>query len=58
LSGKLGASIHSRGKRVIQQIIEAPNRWPVLEEDIRRCLARVFPYAVLYTIETDQGVIN
>jgi hypothetical protein len=57
LSGKLGASIHSRGKRVIQQIIEAPDRWPVLEEDIRQCLTRVFPDAVLYSIETEYVLI-
>lgn len=37
-------------EQVIQQIIEAPDRWPVLEEDIRRCLTRVFPYAVLYSV--------
>jgi len=44
-------------ERVIQQIIEAPDRWPVLEEDIRRCLTRVFPYAVLYSIESDYVLI-
>jgi toxin ParE1/3/4 len=37
-------------EQVIQQIIEAPDRWPVLEEDIRRCLTRVFFYAVLYSV--------
>ena len=35
------------------QILEAPERWRILEEDIRRCLTRVFPYAVLYTVEAD-----
>lgn len=40
-------------EHVVRQIIEAPVRWPVLEEDIRRCLTRVFPYAVLYSVETD-----
>ncbi|MBI3478736.1 MAG: type II toxin-antitoxin system RelE/ParE family toxin [Nitrosomonadales bacterium] len=44
-------------EHVIQQIIEAPERWPVLEDDIRRCLARVFPYAVLYSHETDYVLI-
>jgi plasmid stabilization system protein ParE len=44
-------------EHVIQQIIEAPGRWPVLEEDIRRCLTRVFPYAVLYSVETDYVLI-
>ena len=34
-------------------IPEAPTRWQVIEEDVRRCLTRVFPYGVLYTIEPD-----
>jgi hypothetical protein len=28
--------------------------WPVLEGDVRRRLARVFPYAVLYSVEADR----
>ena len=35
----------------IQLIVENPSRWRVLDEDVRRCLTRVFPYGVLYTIE-------
>jgi toxin ParE1/3/4 len=38
-------------EHTVQQILEAPERWRILEEDIRRCLTHVFPYAVLYTIE-------
>ena len=30
-----------------QKIAEAPMRWPILEQDVRRCLTRVFPYAIL-----------
>lgn len=41
----------------IIQIAEAPDRWLILEHDIRRCLTRVFPFAVLYTIETDYVLI-
>ena len=37
----------------IRRILEAPTRWRVIEEDVRRCLTRVFPYGVLYTIEPD-----
>lgn len=37
----------------IHRILEAPLRWRIQEEDIRRCLIRVFPYAVLYSIESD-----
>ena len=29
----------------------------IIDEDVRRCLAHVFPYAILYTIETDYLLI-
>jgi plasmid stabilization system protein ParE len=35
----------------IESICQAPERWTVLEQDVRRRLTRVFPYAILYTIE-------
>ena len=44
-------------EHVIWQIIEAPGRWSVLDEDVQRCLTRVFPYAVLYSVETDYVLI-
>ena len=44
-------------EHTVQQILEAPERWRIMEEDIRRCLTRVFPYAVLYTIEKDYVLI-
>lgn len=44
-------------EHAIKKIIEAPERWRILEEDIRRCLVRVFPYALLYTIEKDYVLI-
>jgi toxin ParE1/3/4 len=37
----------------IGRVLDAPTRWRVIDEDVRRCLTRVFPYAVLYTIEAD-----
>ncbi|MBI4519183.1 MAG: type II toxin-antitoxin system RelE/ParE family toxin [Deltaproteobacteria bacterium] len=37
----------------IGRILEAPTRWRVIEEDVRRCLTHVFPYGALYTIEPD-----
>jgi len=37
----------------IQHVLEAPTRWRVFEDDVRRYLVRVFPYAVLYTVEPD-----
>ncbi len=41
----------------IGSILEAPERWPVIEEDVHRYLAHTFPYAVLYTIEPDHVYI-
>ena len=37
----------------IERILEAPSRWRVIDEDVRRCIAHVFPYGILYTIEAD-----
>jgi len=41
----------------IFRIIESPKRYPVTDEDIRRCLVRKFPYAILYTIEDEYILI-
>lgn len=35
----------------IQNILNYPNAWPVIETDIRRCLANRFPYGIVYSIE-------
>jgi toxin ParE1/3/4 len=35
----------------IESICQAPDRWPILEQDSRRRLTHVFPYAILYTTE-------
>jgi plasmid stabilization system protein ParE len=37
----------------IDRIVETPTRWRIIDEDVRRCLVHVFPYAILYTVETD-----
>ena len=37
----------------IRRILESPERWRVLDDDVRRCLTRVFPYGILYTIEPE-----
>lgn len=41
----------------LRRILDAPSQWRVIEEDVRRCLARIFPYGVLYTIERDYVLI-
>jgi toxin ParE1/3/4 len=42
---------------VVQQLATAPERWRMVEQDIRRCLTKVFPCAILYTIESDRVLI-
>ncbi len=41
----------------VYQIKEAPTRYAAIDEDVRRCMARRFPYGVLYTIEQDYILI-
>lgn len=41
----------------IHRVVEAPSRWRLVDEDVRRCLAHVFPYAILYTVEADYILI-
>lgn len=40
-------------EQTIQKIQNDPERYRFFEEDVRRCLTPVFPYAVLYTIEPE-----
>jgi len=41
----------------LSRIQKIPDRYRIFEDDVRRCLTRVFPYAVLYTIEPDYLLI-
>jgi plasmid stabilization system protein ParE len=41
----------------IVQIIEAPERWAIVEGQIRRYLTRKFAYAILYRVYSDRIVI-
>ena len=49
----LGLQFVNAVEDTIQRVLEAPRRWRIIEEDIRRCLTHVFPYAILYTIEPE-----
>ena len=40
-------------EEAIARIVEAPQRWRVVDEDVRRCLTRIIPFGILYTIEPD-----
>ena len=42
----------------IRRILEFPSGWRLLEDDVRRCRARGFPYGVLYSVEDDFILID
>jgi len=41
----------------LERVIERPEAWPILEEDVRRYVVEVFPYSLLYSIERDHVLI-
>ena len=53
----LGQRFAAEIRAAITRAVTTPERWPALEADVRRCLVRVFPYAVLYIIEEDYLLI-
>lgn len=53
LQPDLDLSFISSIERAIQLILEEPTRWRVFDDDVRRCLTRIFPYGILYTTEPD-----
>jgi plasmid stabilization system protein ParE len=53
----LGARFIQSVESAIEGICQAPERWTILEQDVRRRLTRVFPYAILYVIEENHLLI-
>jgi plasmid stabilization system protein ParE len=47
LARDFSIEVHS----AIQNILDYPSGWPVLEGDIRRCFTNRFPFGILYSIE-------
>ena len=53
----LGRRFALETRLAIKKIGDHPKRWRMIEDDVRCCLVRVFPYSVLYTIEDDYILI-
>lgn len=53
----LGDRFFSAMESALESVAQNPARWPTMEADVRRRLARVFPYAVLYTVEPEYVLI-
>jgi plasmid stabilization system protein ParE len=47
----LGTRFRAELDSAAGRILEAPDRWGILEKDIRRFLMRRFPYSILYRVE-------
>lgn len=41
----------------VYQIREYPTRYLTIDEDVRHCMTRKFPYAILYTLEQEYILI-
>lgn len=54
---QLGSKFTIEVEQAIERILEAPDRWFFLEEDVRRCLTHLFSYGILYTVENDHILI-
>lgn len=44
-------------ENAVYRIRESPERYAVIDEDIRRCMTRKFPYGILYSIEQNSILI-
>lgn len=53
----LGAAFSIEVEAALTRILNAPDQWRVIEQDVRRCLTHTFPYGILYTIEDNSILI-
>lgn len=53
----LGIRFVSTVESALESVLGMPESWPALEQDVRRRLVRVFPYAILYSIELDHILV-
>lgn len=48
----LGADFAREIHAAIRNVVDYPTMWPVIDDDVRRCMVHRYPYGVLYSIET------
>ena len=51
-----GIEFRSEIYRAIDRIAESPRQYPIVSEDIRRCLINRFPFSILYRITLAETV--
>jgi toxin ParE1/3/4 len=50
----LGYDFSMEVHAAIQNIVNYPTAWPILEDNLRRCLVKRFPFGVIYSLEQDE----
>ncbi len=53
----LGLEFANEVYKTIQRILDFPNAWQILDEDIRRCLTNRFPFGIIYYQRNDEIII-
>jgi plasmid stabilization system protein ParE len=53
IEARLGAAFSLSVESAIGRIQARPEMWPEIEEDLRRCLLKRFPFGLYYTVEDD-----
>ena len=56
-SPSLASVFFTEVENAIEKIVENPNLYGVIDEDVRRCLTKRFPYGILYSIEDNYILI-
>lgn len=53
----LGTEFLAAVRDALAAVEEAPRRYPVIRNDVRRAMVRRFPYSILYVAEPDATVV-
>lgn len=56
-SPSLASAFYAEVENGIERITQDPLLYRVIDEDVRRCLTKRFPYSILYTIEENYILI-
>ena len=57
ISPTLASSFITQVENGINQILLYPQAWQPIEEDVRRCLIKRFPFGIYYSVEDDNSTI-
>lgn len=54
----LGVQFLNKIDDALENIRTSPQRYPIIKDDVRRCLIKRFPYALLYRIDADVIIVQ